>query len=220
MPDPQKPDPLSDELADRLNDLFREDGPAASAAPPKRPVPVVPAAPPRRDNGGALSELKKLVLSIDWEITPQVIDSFLEQVDSLKARFRDDKPATVLLQMLATLGQYVKSSRSNVHPSTFPLLNSVFARLDEITSTPGLSEAAKRRLLQTEVEAYQGLRTKIAQKRTSEPPSRSAPAPAPPAAAAGAVTPAALAQAVQELKAYLHAEIEALRRELRGTARR
>lgn len=219
MPDPQKPDPLSDELADRLNDLFREDGPAASPAS-KRPAPVAPAAPPRRDNGGALSELKKLVLSIDWEITPQVIDSFLEQVDSLKARFRDDKPATVLLQILGTLGQYIKSSRSNVHPSTFPLLNSVFARLDEFTTSPGLSEAAKRRLLQTEVEAYQGLRAKIAQRRTPEPPSRSAPAPAPPAAAPGVVTPAALAQAVQELKAYIHAEVEALRRELRGTSRR
>jgi hypothetical protein len=219
MPDPEKPDLLSDELATRLNDLFREDGPTDSAVP-KRPVPAVSAAPPRRENGGALSELKKLVLSIDWEITPQVIDSFLEQVDLLKARFRDDKPATVLLQLLATLGQYIKSSRSNVHPSTFPLLNSVFARLDEFTGNPGLSEAAKRRLLQTEVEAYQGLRTKIAQRRTPEPPSRSASAPAPPAGVAGAVTPAALAQAVQELKAYIHAEIEALRRELRGTPRR
>ena len=206
MADSPKPDPLSSELENRLNELFRDD------APP----PPLPAAPKRKDDG-PLSELKKLVLSIDWEITPQVLDGFLEQVELLKQRYRQERVQTVLLQILGTLAHYIKSSRTNVHPSTFPLLNSVFARLDEIVASPGMSEAAKRKLLQAEVEAYQTLRGKIAQRRAPDALPRAPAAPQVAAAAGtGLLTPEQLAQAVQELKAYIRSEIDALRRELRS----
>jgi hypothetical protein len=211
--DSTKPDPLGSELENRLNELFSEEGP-----PPSSPAP---AAPKRKDNNGPLAELKKIVLSIDWEITPEAVDGFLEQIARLKDVYRRDKTSTLLLQILGTLGLYIKSSRTNVHPSTFPLLNSVFARLDEIVANPGMSEAARRKLLQAEVEAYQDLRGKIARRRAPDPPPR------PPAGTRAAseaprgdvVTPAMLTQAVQELKAYIRSEIEALRRELRSGSR-
>ena len=211
MADSTNPDPLSSELENRLNEMFREDG-----LPP--PVPAA-AASKRKESDGPLSELKKIVLSIDWEITPEAVDGFLAQIGMLKNTYRRDKSASVMLQILGTLGQYIKSSRSNVHPSTFPLLNSVFARLDELVSNPGMSETAKRKLLQREVEGYQELRGKIARRRVPEAPPR--PVAVAPAAASASVkgetvTPEMLAQAVQAIKAYIRSEIDALRRELRS----
>ncbi len=213
MATPQKTDPLSSELKNRLDELFNEEGLSASAPA---------AAQKRRDDAGSLAELKKIVLSIDWEITAEALDSFQDQIALLKEVYRQDKVATLLLQILGALGHYIKSSRTHVHPSTFPLLNSVFARLDEVVTSPGMSEAAKRKLLQTEVVGYQELRGKIAQRRTSQPVTGSAgiaPAAAPTSPRGTVVTPDMLALAVQDLKAFVRSELDQLRRELRGGSR-
>ena len=214
MANPQKTDPLSSELQNRLDELFKED---------ELSSPAPAAEPKHRDDAGPLDELKKIVLSIDWEITPEALDSFQDQIALLKEVYRQDKVATPLLQILGTLGHYIKSSRSNVHPSTFQLLNSVFARLDEIVASPMMSEGAKRRLLQAEVQAYQELRGKIAQRRPAQPAAGSggaAPAAAAPAAPRSqGITPEMLAQAVQELKDFVRSELDQLRRELRAGSR-
>jgi hypothetical protein len=207
-----KLDILTSELENRLDELFREDSPPADAMHP----------------GGTgsqpLAELKKIVLSIDWEITAEAVESFLGQIRLLKEVYQNDKVVTMFLQILGSLGQYIKSNRSKAHPSTFSLLNSVFARLEEITSRAGMPESAKRKLLQAEMAAYQQLREKISRRRAAEeappaPPVR--PAPAPTAAPASTVVSAQmLAQAVAELKEFIRSEMAALRRQMKTGAPR
>jgi len=206
-------DTLSSELESRLDDLFREDGPPA--------VPATPAM--TQDN--PLGELKKTVLSIDWEITPETIDSFQDHIRLLKEAFQRDKIISMLLQILGSLGQYIKTSRNNVHPSTFAVLNSVFARLEEIVTSPTMPAPVRKKLLQAEMTGYQELRDKILKRRASAQPSpagkatASAPAPAAPAPGAAA-PPETLAQAIEELKAFIRSELKALKEELRISARR
>jgi len=206
-------DTLNSELESRLDDLFREDAPPA--------VPATPAMTP--DN--PLSELKKTVLSIDWEITPETIDSFQDHIRLLKEAFQRDKIISMLLQILGSLGQYIKTSRNNVHPSTFTVLNSVFARLEEIVTSPTMPAPVRKKLLQAEMTGYQELRDKILKRRASVQPipagKATASAPAPAAPAPGAVAPPeTLAQAIEELKAFIRSELKALKEELRISARR
>jgi hypothetical protein len=206
-------DTLSSELESRLDDLFREDAPPA--------VPARPAMTP--DN--PLGELKKTVLSIDWEITPKTIDSFQDHIRLLKEAFQRDKIISMFLQILGSLGQYIKTSRSNVHPSTFTVLNSVFARLEEIVTSPAMPAPVRKKLLQAEMTGYQELRDKILKRRASVQPSpagkAAAPAPASAAPASGAaVPPETLAQAIEELKAFIRSELKTLKEELRISARR
>ncbi len=213
MSNTSKFDTLNSELESRLDDLFREDAPPA--------VPATPAMTP--DN--PLGELKKTVLSIDWEITPETIDSFLDHIRLLKEAFQRDKIISMLLQILGSLGQYIKTSRNNVHPSTFTVLNSVFARLEEIVTSPTMPAPVRKKLLQAEMTGYQELRDKILKRRASVQPSpagkATAPAPAPAAPAPGAVAPPeTLAQAIEELKAFIRSELKALKEELRISARR
>jgi hypothetical protein len=206
-------DTLSSELESRLDDLFREDAPPA--------VPATPAMTP--DN--PLGELKKTVLSIDWEITPETINSFQDHIRLLKEAFQRDKIISMLLQILGSLGQYIKTSRNNVHPSTFTVLNSVFARLEEIVTSPTMPAPVRKKLLQAEMTGYQELRDKILKRRASVQPSpagkASAPAAAPVAPAPGAAAPPeTLAQAIEELKAFIRSELKTLKEELRISARR
>jgi hypothetical protein len=201
-----KLDTLDSELANRLDELFREDDEPVEAATPKK----------RRNS--PLAELKKIVLSIDWEITPQALESFLDQVRLLKGVYPADKVVVMLLQILGSLGQYIKSSRSKVHPSTFALLNRVFAQLEKIASSPNMPEPAKRKLLQAEMAAYQQLREKISQRQTaaSAAAARARPVPVePPASAAAAVTAQMLAKAIAELKEFIRSEMKALRQQIK-----
>ncbi len=213
MSNTSKFDTLNSELESRLDELFREDAPPA--------VPATSAMTP--DN--PLGELKKTVLSIDWEITPETIDSFQDHIRLLKEAFQRDKIISMLLQILGSLGQYIKTSRNNVHPSTFTVLNSVFARLEEIVTSPTMPAPVRKKLLQNEMTGYQELRDKILQRRASVQPSpagkATAPAPAPAAPAPGAgAPPETLAQAIEELKAFIRAELKTLKEELRISARR
>lgn len=213
MSNTSKFDTLSSELESRLDDLFREDGPPAVSATPAM----------TQDN--PLGELKKTVLSIDWEITPETIDSFQDHIRLLKEAFQRDKIISMLLQILGSLGQYIKTSRNNVHPSTFTVLNSVFARLEEIVTSPTMPAPVRKKLLQAEMTGYQELRDKILKRRASVQPSpagkASVPAPAPAAPAPGAAAPPeTLAQAIEELKAFIRSELKALKEELRISARR
>jgi hypothetical protein len=206
-------DTLSSELESRLDELFREDAP-----------PVLPA-PPAMIPDNPLAELKKTVLSIDWEITPETIDSFQDHIRLLKEAFQRDKIISMLLQILGSLGQYIKTSRSNVHPSTFTVLNSVFARLEEIVTSPSMPAPVRKKLLQAEMTGYQELRDKILKRRAALQPSPAgkapAPAPAPAAPVPGAmVPPETLAQAIEELKAFIRSELKTLKEELRISARR
>ena len=204
-----KSDTLNSELESRLDELFREDEPAPGSLAPKRA-----AAQP-------LDELKKTVLSIDWEITDDALTGLQEQIRLLKKTFQHDKVISMFLQLLGALGQYIKASRNHVHPSTFTVLNSVFARLDEVVSAPAMPEERKRKLLQAEMAGYQELREKILKRRkpVRAPESANAAAPAQ-AAPAGGVTPELLAQVVQELKRFIRSELSSLKEELRAASRR
>lgn len=213
MSNTSKFDTLSSELESRLDELFREDAPPA--------VPATPALTP--DN--PLGELKKTVLSIDWEITPETLDSFQDHIRLLKEAFQRDKIISMFLQILGSLGQYIKTSRGNVHPGTFTVLNSVFARLEEIVTSPAMPAPVRKKLLQTEMTGYQELRDKILKRRASVQPSpagkATAPASAPAVSAPGTVAPPeTLAQAIEELKAFIRSELKALKEELRISARR
>jgi hypothetical protein len=170
-----------------------------------------------------LADLKKAVLSIDWEITPEALDSFLDQVRLLNEVYQRDKVATMFLQILGSLGHYIKSSRSKVHPSTFSVLNSVFTKLDEVVNTPKMPEAARRKLLQAEMQAYQDLRGKIMRRQAAPAAKVAAAAATPaetPAPPSEVVTLEMLARAVAELKELIRTEMDSLKRLLKADARR
>jgi hypothetical protein len=200
-------DTLNAELESRLDELFRED------------------APPAMTPDNPLGELKKTVLSIDWEITPETLDSFQDHIRLLKEAFQHDKIISMFLQILGALGQYVKTSRGNVHPSTFMALNSVFARLEEIVTSPAMPASVRKKLLKAEMTGYQELRDKVLKRRASVQPRPAvrakAPTPAPATLAPGAAAPPeTLVQAIEELKAFIRAELKTLKEELRISARR
>lgn len=147
-------DSLSSELESRLDDLFEEDakfskGPIAEGLPEDYP----------------LGDLKNLVLSIDWEITDEVLSQFLQQINELQISFKDDKISLTFLQILGSLGEYIKTNRGKAHPKTFKILNSVFSRFDDVVLSKDMQKDEKKRILHAEMNKYKALREQIAREK-------------------------------------------------------
>jgi DNA-binding protein H-NS len=229
-------DTLSEELENRLDDLFGEDdkfseGPVTVDSPQDYP----------------LSELKNLVLSIDWEITDEVLQQFVSQIRELKSTYKDDKINLTFLQILGSLGEYIKTNRGKAHPKTFKILNSVFAQFDDVVVNEGMQEIEKKKILRAEMNKYKVLREQITQDKAAKKKKRqvksvepvkarkkeAAPGPvasAAPIAQKAAGEPAATVQrtavnddvyadqitnAVEDIKRFIKAELKKLREELK-----
>jgi hypothetical protein len=226
---------FSSELESRLDDLFREDE-----------VPQPDSRQTSQIQGYPLAELKSLVLSIDWEITDDVLVNFLQQVNKLRLRYQEDKIIRTFLQILSALGTYIRKNRSRAHPKTFKILNSVFGRLDEMMLSKDMSEQEKKRMLQTEIQRYNELRSQVgrskaaglqkrkiapvvseklgfiktkkaAQALAADPSQQQWPVAKETLSKADrhqTVSVQALAEAVEEIKKYIHAEIQAIKEEM------
>ncbi len=155
MVDPKDIDTLSSELENRLDDLFGENDIQLPDVPEKNLKEHYP-----------LAELKNLILSIDWEITDEVLDNLIQQLKDLQLTYKHDKIVMKFLQILNSLGNYIKTHRAKAHPRTFKILNSVFASLDKVVLSKDMAEPAKKKILRAEMNRYKELRTQIAKSKT------------------------------------------------------
>ena len=156
MVDPKEIDTMNTELENRLDDLFGENDHPTSEASFKELRAHYP-----------LVELKNLILSIDWEITDEVLDSTLQQLKDLLLTYKHDKIVTTFLQILNSLTNYIKTYRAKAHPKTFKILNSVFASLDKVVLSRDMTELSKKRILRAEMNRYKELRAAIAKSKAA-----------------------------------------------------
>ena len=147
-------DTISSELENRLDDLFGEND-----------VPLPEVNDKNREEHYPLADLKNLILSIDWEITDEVLEKFLQQLKDLQLTYEHDKIVMTFLQILNSLGNYIKTNRAKAHPRTFKILNSVFSSLDKVVLSRDMAEPAKKKILRAEMNRYKELRTQIAKSK-------------------------------------------------------
>jgi len=265
--DKTKDNNLDSEIAKRLDDLFGEEDASSDGDLPiesddkglaenmhqKEEQPAAEAeildlkeVTANRANGGQmpddypLAELKNLVLSIDWEITEEALAGLLFEIESLKNTYKNEKIILMFFQLLASLGQYIKTNRGNAHPKTFKILNSVFSSLEEVVLSENMAGADKKKILQAEMQKYKQLRNKVSKKKAAtagrkqvQTAAKAVPrakatinqevelrdhADAPRANAGDpgvSPSPGTLAEAVSELKQFIHSELNALKQELK-----
>ena len=153
MLDAQKNDSISFAVQERLDDLFEENDTSASVKETDEDLTHYP-----------LAELKSLVLSIDWEITEEVLSDFLIQIDNLGILYKDDQIIMKFLKMLRALGKYIRAHQSQAHPNAFGLLDSVFCGLEKIV-TQDISNLDKQKLFKAELGKYKELQGLISESK-------------------------------------------------------
>ena len=143
---------VAGEVEDRLKDLFGE-----SEEPP-----AIAGESDSTEEDSPIRKLKSTILSIDWEISDDVLDKLINEIGGLENTYKDDKNLLVFFQLLGSVGKYVKSTKANAHPGAIRLLNSVYNSLEIVILSKGITTAEKRKILHVQVEQFKKLKEKIA----------------------------------------------------------
>jgi len=222
-------DDFRSQVEDRLEHLFREDTPEV-----------------RDDHAGLvehpLKGLKAVMLSIDWEITDSTMDSLINEIKNVEFIYSEDKIILTFLQLLGSIGRYVKANKGRAHPEATRLINSVYEALERVALSEGMSRPEKEKMLLDEVAKFKKLKEQVMlRKAEKQPPVVSEvtppPAPAPePRKIRAEEIPArkeehvetrpegwfsemspheAFAYALEEIKNVIRAEFRALRAEIK-----
>ncbi|RKY52213.1 MAG: hypothetical protein DRP93_08545 [Candidatus Neomarinimicrobiota bacterium] len=112
----------------------------------------------------SIENLKALVLSIDWEITDEVMTEFIEQVEILKDRYGNDKILKIFLQLLGDLGKYIKFYQARTHPDAINALKILYNNMEKMVISKDMTEAEREKLLLTEVTRFKKLKEQIAKR--------------------------------------------------------
>jgi hypothetical protein len=105
--------------------------------------------------------LKSIILSIDWEITDDIMDRFVGQVTGLMETYKDDRFVLIFLHLLWELGKYIKKHRGQSHPNSIKTLNSIYNALEKVLSSNDLSDSDKKKILSTEMTKFKTLKEQI-----------------------------------------------------------
>ncbi len=116
-----------------------------------------------------LGELKSAVLSIDWEINDKIMSRFLDAVKGLKGEFENDRIIQMFLQLLTSVGKYIKAKKENSDPDVVKLLNSAYAGLEKVVLSKEVTEDEKKKLIVSEINKFKKIREKLGGKPEAAP---------------------------------------------------
>jgi len=108
-----------------------------------------------------ISKLKSLILSIDWEITDEVLQQFNEELIDLKAIWSGEKINLVYVQALEKISKYIYQFKADSHPNSIKLLLTLYYNLEKIVSSGDLTEQDKKKLLLDDVKKFEKLKRHI-----------------------------------------------------------
>lgn len=152
-------DTFAFDLENRLDDFFSDALPSQNEAPAD--------GPPAPKTDIPLDDLKSTVLAIDWEITDDVLETFIGQLDELLAQFENDKVVHTLLKLLKSYGKYVRSHKSKAHPDAIKRIMAVYSTLEKSVTTDDMSRNEKEKMVLEEVRQFQRLKASIISSKTA-----------------------------------------------------
>jgi hypothetical protein len=152
---------LITEISERLDDIFGKDDVQDQMMPHSVTMKLL---------SSPIKDLKSIVLSMDWEITDQVLNRFGQEVATLQKKYRDNNILYQFLRMLEALGEYIRKKGADAHPDSIKILYSIFEQFEEIVIAEDMPRDQQRAHLRTEVNRFHELKKKIAQLRDRDKP--------------------------------------------------
>jgi len=141
---------VTDEVQIRLDDLFGESG--------KAPVSIEDSAVPE---DFPLSNLKAIILSVDWEIDDEVMAKLVDEIGRLEKTYMDDKTLLLFFKLLGSVGKYIKTRKAEAHPDSIKLLNSAYNSLEKVLLSKDITPEEKKQILLVQVTEFKKLKEQI-----------------------------------------------------------
>jgi pilus assembly protein FimV len=119
------------------------------------------------DNDAPLTRLKSVILSLDWEISDEILDELIEEVATLRTMWEDDKVAQVYLQAMDKVGNYLRAEGVYAHHNAIKLLLTLFYNFEKIISSPDISGDTITSLLKADIRKFKVLQYQISMKKSA-----------------------------------------------------
>jgi pilus assembly protein FimV len=113
------------------------------------------------DDESPLTRLKSIILSLDWEISDEILNELIEEVTSLRSIWEGDKVAQVYLQGMEKVGNYLRGEGAYAHPNAIKLLLTLFYNFEKIISSPDISGETITSLLKSDIRKFKVLQFQI-----------------------------------------------------------
>jgi hypothetical protein len=195
-------DTFAFDLENRLDDFFSDALPS--------PNPPSADEPPEVQTNMPLKDLKSTILAIDWEISDDALEAFIDQIDELADQHPDDKVVQTYLKILKSLGKYIRSHKSKAHPDTIKRIMAVYDSLEQSLVNDELSADQREKMLRDEIRQFKDLKAKIIQSRSTHGSTGGQV----PVQSQGSSGIGAVVEAIEELKTLMAAELASIRKTL------
>lgn len=117
---------------------------------------------PLGDDDAPIAKLKTIILSIDWEITDDILHQLNDELQDLKDVWAGNKINLVYIQALEKIGRYICTEKVHAHPNAIKLLLAFYYDLEKIVSSTSMSEETKKQLLLQDVKKFEQFKQQIA----------------------------------------------------------
>ena len=108
-----------------------------------------------------LYNLKKILLSIEWEVTDDILSKYLNEIIQLQRLFQDNIYLRSLLQLQYIYGRFIKTYPDKISLKTYKILYILYGCMKNILCNKKLSNFEKKKIIKQEIQIYKNFRNQI-----------------------------------------------------------
>ncbi|MBF0200692.1 MAG: hypothetical protein HQK66_05160 [Desulfamplus sp.] len=111
--------------------------------------------------GPSIDNLKAIILSLDWEISDEIIQKLHNEIESLKKLWHTSKIHVSFLKMFQSIATYINNKGADTHPDAISFLSTLYDNFEQVANHPELSKERQQEILSREFQKFNGLKEKI-----------------------------------------------------------
>lgn len=108
-----------------------------------------------------LDNLNAILLSLDWEINDELIDSYVVEITNLQNKYKKQKYCVYFFKILENLAMYIKKNLGGSHPESVSMMQSIHQSLESIFLNFDIDDADKKKIFLKEYNKYCDFKGKI-----------------------------------------------------------
>ena len=105
-----------------------------------------------------LYNLRTLLLSIEWEITDDILAKYLNETIQLQRLFQNNRYLKRLLQIQYFYGRFIKTYPDRIPLKTYKILYTLYNCMNNILTNKKLSDFEKKKIVAQEIHRYKNYR--------------------------------------------------------------
>ena len=112
-----------------------------------------------------LYNLRTLLLSIEWEITDDILSKYLNETIQLQRLFQNNRYLKRLLQIQYFYGRFIKTYPDRIPLKTYKILYTLYNCMNNILANKKLSDFEKKKIVAQEIHRYKNFRKHLTIKK-------------------------------------------------------